>query len=120
MLEGSEPVASRVERIMWSDERPVMNWINVGEVFYVTRRAAGERTAEDILRTLRSVLHLESPSDRRVIEAARIKADHAMAYADAFAAATTIAHKAVLWTGDPELLVEGAPWNWEDLRSTAR
>ena len=40
-----------------------------------------------------------------------------MAYADAFAAATAIAHNASLWTGDPELLIVGAPWTWRDLRA---
>ena len=39
-----------------------------------------------------------------------------MAYADAFAAATAIAHDATLWTGDPELLVADSAWLWRDLR----
>jgi hypothetical protein len=39
-----------------------------------------------------------------------------MAYADAFAAATAVAHDAVLWTGVPELLVTNATWQWRDLR----
>lgn len=39
-----------------------------------------------------------------------------MAYADAFAAALTVARGATLWTGDPELLVDGAAWRWRDLR----
>ena len=40
-----------------------------------------------------------------------------MAYADAFAAATAIAHGAIFLSGDPELLVPGAPWHFEDLRA---
>lgn len=51
-----------------------------------------------------------------VLDAARIEADHPMAYADAFAAALAVAQDAVVWTGDPELLVEGTPWRWKDLR----
>jgi predicted nucleic acid-binding protein len=35
--------------------------------------------------------------------AARIKARHPLAYADAFAVATAAAHNAVLLTGDPEI-----------------
>jgi ribonuclease VapC len=39
--------------------------------------------------------------------AARIKASHAISYADAFAAATAQKHEAVLVTGDPDFkLVE--------------
>ena len=56
------------------------------------------------------------PDDERIIDAARIKAEHPMAYADAFAAATAMAHDATLWTGDPELLVHDATWRWRDLR----
>lgn len=55
------------------------------------------------------------PDERLVIDAARIKADHTMAYADAFAAALAVAYDATLWTRDPELLVVGAPWRWRDL-----
>ena len=53
---------------------------------------------------------------RFVLDAARIKADHPMVYADAFAAALANAQDAVVGTGDPELLVEGTPWRWKDLR----
>jgi glutathione S-transferase len=35
---------------------------------------------------------------------------------DAFAAATAVARRAVLWTGNPELLVDAAAWQWRDLR----
>lgn len=43
-----------------------------------------------------------------------------MSYADAFAAALTITNDAVLWTGDPELLIARSPWKWKDLRPAAR
>jgi predicted nucleic acid-binding protein len=51
-----------------------------------------------------------------VLDAARNKADHPMGYADAFSAALAIAEGAELWTGDPELLLDGAGWRWRDLR----
>lgn len=98
-------------------ERPLVSWINLGEVFYVVRRLHGEDAASQTIRDLRDVTNAELPAETRVIEAARIKVEHTLAYADAFAAATAIAHSAVLWTGDPELLVDGAGWQWEDLRS---
>jgi hypothetical protein len=40
-----------------------------------------------------------------------------MAYADAFAVATAVAHRAVLLTGDPEIIDAGGGWRVEDLRS---
>jgi predicted nucleic acid-binding protein len=116
LLEGSLPAASRVEQVC-ATERPIMSWINVGEVFYVIRRLAGDAAARATVRDLRPALALELPTEHRVLEAARLKAEHRMAYADAFAASTAIAHDAVLLTGDPELLVRDAPWRFEDLRS---
>ena len=114
-LEDAEPAASEVAALLEA-ERPIVSWINLGEVFYVVRRLDGEDAASEIVRDLRDVIEAETPTPARIIEAARIKANHPLAYADAFAAATAIAHEGVLWTGDPELLVEHAPWNWRDLR----
>ncbi|MGH9164316.1 MAG: hypothetical protein ACRDZW_02235 [Acidimicrobiales bacterium] len=65
---------------------------------------------------LRSVVRAEVPTPDRVLDAARIKATYPLAYAGAFAVATAMAADAELWTGDPELLVPGAPWRWRDLR----
>jgi predicted nucleic acid-binding protein len=117
LLEGTEPAASRVAEVMAAG-RPTMSWINVGEVFYVIRRLDGESAARTVIRDLRPAVSLELPTETRVLEAARLKADHRLAYADAFAASTAIAHSAVLVTGDPELLLEGAPWRSEDLRAS--
>ncbi len=96
-----------------------MSWLNLGEVLSVVRRAQGSVEAEHAIRDLRPHLRLDLPTERRILEAARIKAAFPMAYADAFAAATAIAHAATLWTGDPELLVADAPWSHEDLRDTS-
>lgn len=115
LLEGAEPGASRVEAVLDAGA-PVMSWINLGEVFYITRRDVSAEAAEEVIRDLRPRLQLDLPSEIRVLRAAEIKATHALAYADAFAAATAIAHDALLLTGDPELLVPDADWTWEDLR----
>lgn len=113
-LEGREPAAGRVEVVM--DQRPVMSWINLGEVFYVIARAVEVEAARSTVAALRPRLALEAPSEVRVMEAAMLKAAHRLAYADAFAIATAAAHRAVLWTGDPEILDAGAGWEVEDLR----
>jgi predicted nucleic acid-binding protein len=114
-LEDAGPTASMVADLL-EHERPIVSWINLGEVFYVVRRVQGEDAASQTVRDLRQVIVPEVPSPARVIEAARIKAEHPMADADAFASATAVAHRAVLWTGDPELLVEAAAWQRRDLR----
>jgi predicted nucleic acid-binding protein len=114
-VQGTEPAASAVADLL-AAERPVISWINLGEVFYVVRRVVGEEAALSAVRDLRDVVVAELPDDRGVLDAARLKADHPMTYADAFAAATARRHDAELWTGDPELLVPGAPWRWRDVR----
>ena len=116
LLAGDEPAASRVETALDDLIRPVMSWMNAGEVFYIVMRLRGRNEADAVLRDLRARVDLELPSEERVVAAAAIKATHAMAYADAFAAATAIAHDAILLTGDPELLLEDATWQFEDLR----
>ncbi len=119
LLEGSEPAASRVQDLL-DDQQPVMSWINLGEVYSIVSRDQGRAEAEHVIRDLRPHLRLDLPTEQRVLEAARIKAEYPMAYADAFAAATALAHDATLWTGDPELLLEEAPWSYEDLRDALR
>ena len=114
-LEGDEPAAARVEAAMPS--RPVMSWINLGEVAYIVERRAGVARARRVVRELRPRLTLDLPSEARVLEAAHLKAGYAMAYADAFAVATAIAHGATLLTGNPEILDGDPAWPVEDLRS---
>ena len=114
LLDDSEPAATEVDRLL-EQERPAMSWVNLGEVFYVLHRH-GERAAADAVRDLRTSVDALVPSPDLVLAAARLKATFPLSYADAFAAATAIDRSATLWTGDPELLVEGAPWAWRDLR----
>jgi ribonuclease VapC len=114
-LEGEEPAAARVEAAMPS--RPVMSWINLGEVSYIVERRAGINRARRIVRELRRRLTLDLPTEARVLEAAHLKAGYPMAYAEAFAVATAIAHDATLLTGDPEILGGDPAWPVIDLRA---
>jgi ribonuclease VapC len=117
-LENTEPSATLVAELL-EGERPLMSWINLGEVYYVVRRVRGEADATETVRDLRDVIDARLPDQMLVLDAARLKADHPMAYADAFGAALAIAEQATLWTGDPELCREGSPWRWRDLRHPA-
>lgn len=114
-LEDAGPAAEAIGDLL-GREKPLMSWINLGEVHYVLRRLHGEDAAAETVRDLRDVIDARLPDERLVIDAARIKADHPMAYADAFAAALTVASDATLWTGDPELLLDGSSWRFRDLR----
>lgn len=118
-LEGVEPAATQVEAAMSSSslsQRPIMSWINVGEVFYIVARQAGMDEAHDVVAGLRRQLRLELPTAERVLQAAAFKASYPLALADAFAVATARANGAELWTGDPEILDADADWETLDLR----
>lgn len=117
LLEDDGPAARTVEELL-GRERPVISWINLGEVFYVLRRFHGDEAATATIRDVRHAVEARLPDERLVLEAARIKSDVSMSYADAFAAAQAVALDAELWTGDPELLLEASAWRWKDLRTT--
>ena len=114
-LENAEPTATLVADLL-DEERPLMSWINLGDVHCVLRRTHGEDDAIETTRDLRDVVDIRLPDERLVLAAARLKADHPMAYAGAFGAALAIAEAALLWTSDPQLLVDGSSWGWKDLR----
>ena len=109
-----ESAADRTQRAI--DDGALMSWINLGEVLYLLHRAVGADRARATIRDLRSVIEVEVPGVDRITEAAVIKAEHPLSYADAFAAATALAHDAPLLTGDPELLTPAATWTTVDLR----
>lgn len=113
-LLGEEPAATIVDDVMAS--RPVMSWINLGEVSYITQRRLGAEASRRLVSQLRPRLRLDQPMPSRVLEAARIKAGHKVAYADAFAVATALAHGATLLTGDPEILDGDPTWPIRNLR----
>ena len=82
----------------------LMNEINVGEVYYILARARGRTQADFFLGTILPQLPITivGNSFDDIVAAARIKAEHPLAYADCFAAATARKENARLLTGDPE------------------
>lgn len=114
-LEDSPPAAGAVEELL-EHSRPLMSWINLGEVHYVLRRAAGEDAAIETVRDLRARIDVRLPDESQILTAAQIKADNPMSYADAFAVALALDSDAEVWTGDPEMFIVDALWRWRDLR----
>jgi len=114
-LDGQQPARRRVEAVI--PQRPVMNWVNLVEVYYRVERDHGRSAADEVLVELRQVLDLELPGVVRMVETARLKAALPIALADCFALATATARGIPLLTGDPEILDRGdLPCATEDLR----
>ena len=115
-LEGAEPCSSAVSEL-FDDQRPLMSWISLGEVFSVLSRRLGDSEAAETVTDLRREVDARLPDDGLVLSAARLKAQWPLAYADAFAAALAREVDAEVWTGDPELLRLDAAWRWRDIRA---
>jgi predicted nucleic acid-binding protein len=105
-----EPGASAVQH--WLDEAErgraecVTSIINLGEAYYRLVRVERREEAESLWRmAMRGTLpvSVKDATRRRVRRAAELKANHAIAYADAFAVATALEFRATLLTGDPEI-----------------
>jgi ribonuclease VapC len=80
-----------------------MSVVNVGEVFYKIARERGEVVANETLEWLESLPVRFVRADRDMaVNAARIKANYPLAYADCFAAALAGGLGAAVVTGDPE------------------
>jgi len=85
--------------------RLLLNWINLGEVYYRIAQIRGFEGADKALDLIRDLpLELYPIRERLVLEAARLKAEHAISYADAFAVATARLERGYVITGDPEIL----------------
>jgi ribonuclease VapC len=108
LLQKEEPAASRVPHFLEEAGKGqctvVMSIVNLGEVYYRVGKVRGDAEARQTLDQLRQlpVVYL-SATDDLVMAAADLKMHHAIAYTDAFAAATAHTADAVLLTGDPEL-----------------
>ncbi len=108
---------ARVLDLMESGDTDLfINSINVGEVFYIIARERGILAADYFLTVILPSLPVTALDNslEDVIAAARIKAVHALSYADCFAAATAIREQAPLVTGDPEFkgLGKRLPIDW--------
>jgi predicted nucleic acid-binding protein len=86
------------------DSAIIMNAINIGEVYYILAREKSVEEADFFIDLIVPALNIrvELNELQDVIAAARIKAAFPVSYADAFAAAASQKHSAVLLTGDPD------------------
>lgn len=100
---GSDEVAGLLRQAQEGDTRLLMTWVNVGEVAYIVERRWGMGRLHAALAIVEATALEIVPLERELaLMAAHIKAEHAIAYADTFAAALAQRTGATLVTGDPE------------------
>lgn len=101
--DGGERVLELLNNAREDQAELAMSLINVGEVVYLTGRNRGRKTAEALLKDLRELpIKFYEASEKRILAAAWIKANHTVSYADAFAVGLAQELKATLVTGDSE------------------
>jgi ribonuclease VapC len=77
--------------------------INLGEVLYIIERERGLVKAHEVLAAIQQLpLEILPAANQTVFNAAHIKANHAVSYADAFAIACAQENRATILTGDKE------------------
>ncbi len=101
---GFERVRHVLSEAQKSGDPVLINEINIGEVYYILFRKRGSEGADYFLETILPSLPILIFSNAfdDVIQAARIKAEYPLSFADCFAVATARKNNSVIMTGDPE------------------
>jgi predicted nucleic acid-binding protein len=107
-ISGRQPASDFVGQLLSEAEdgqtRLLMSAINVGEVYYFLRKHHSETLAESWRESSRALpVTIDAPTVEDIWNAALLKGQFPIAYADAFAAALALKYNCPLVTGDPEL-----------------
>jgi len=100
---GYEKVVGLLEEIRKTGATKYINAINLGEIIYSAKKEFGDQKKLEILANIERLNFTILPiSNNLVSQAAEYKAQYSISYADCFALASAVEHKAILVTGDPE------------------
>ncbi len=105
-----EPGSDVVDEILRRSQRKsldrMIGMMNLGEIIYLTKRRFGDEKKIEVLSRIHQIgFSILSIPDSLVFQAAELKAQYALSYADCFVLACAINHAAVLVTGDPEFRI---------------
>jgi len=101
--EGADKVEELLERAENGEVKLFMNYVNLGEVYYIITRELGVSKANEVIAIVkRWNLEFVGVDESIALIAARVKAIHKLSYADAFVVATAIDRKGIIVTGDRE------------------
>jgi predicted nucleic acid-binding protein len=104
---GANTIQGFLERAAESRAKILVSWMNIAEVYYITKRRSIETdpqlAADKVVELLEQLpIQIEPVFKREAVAAARLKSDYVLSLADAFAAALAKTYDARLVTGDPE------------------
>ena len=102
---ASQIVATLLSEAEAGQTRLLMSAINAGEIYYFLRKHHSESLAHSWREaSLTLPVEIEVPTAEDIWNAASLKGQFPISYADAFAAALAQKYNCPLVTGDPELL----------------
>ncbi|RPI78633.1 MAG: type II toxin-antitoxin system VapC family toxin [Desulfobacteraceae bacterium] len=100
---GWEKVESILSELSAAGEKALLSRINWGEFYYILKRRVGRSRTQEALALLDQLpIEILAVDDELVQEAAEIKAEYPIAYADAFCVATARRFNGQIVTSDPE------------------
>jgi len=101
--EGAEVVYNILQKSRGKRMSRLICIINLGEIIYMTKKRFGDQKKIEILGRIHQLaFKVLSVSDILVYQAAEIKAEYPISYADCFVVACAREHGATIVTGDPE------------------
>jgi ribonuclease VapC len=100
---GADRVAQVLRQLIRGKAKGFMSVVNWGEVYYNTMREQGVSEGEKVILQLdKFPIQLIDVNKDLAYEAAKLKGEFRIAYADCFAVALSVKLKANLVTGDPD------------------
>ena len=100
---GADHVALVLKQLMRGKAKGFMSVVNWGEVYYNTMREQGISEAERVIVQLdKFPIRIIDVNKELVYEAAKLKGEFRIAYADCFAVALSMKLDAAIVTGDPD------------------
>ena len=110
--QGGEKVRGLFEQAERNQARLSMSVINMGEVFYILLKHIGEPRALHYFQVLQHAVTMIDADANSTIDAATLKHQYKLGYADSFAAALALASKATLVSADPSFEKIGKSLKW--------
>jgi ribonuclease VapC len=100
---GADRVAQVLKQLIKGKAKGFMSVVNWGEVYYNTMREQGVSEAEKVILQLdKFPIQIVDVNKELAYEAAKLKGEFRIAYADCFAVALSVRLNADLVTGDPD------------------
>ena len=100
---GSDTIKELLKKASQNQCKIYFCIINLGEAIYITEREQGLQAAQMALSLIKELpIEVVIANEEITLEAAHIKANYAISYADCFAAAAAKIFQGLLVTGDPE------------------